>query len=149
MGLIGVTDILMRAEPDRNRLRTAVSRAFGIAPGHVAVEDAEGRSPILASAKVVLLRQPGDMPGDFPAWFSQVVASDLESRVDDAWDAVARALGILVLSEATDDDSMVHLADGSRHILSIPEDDAGGYRMTPELRRLVADSAYSSMRLAS
>lgn len=145
----GVTDILMRTEPDRNRLRTAVSRAFGIDPGLVTVDDAEGRSPIPADAKVILLRQPVDLPGDFPAWFSQVVVSDLASRVDDAWDAIARSLGVLILSEAVDDDSTVHLAAGRRYVLSIPEEDAGGYRMTPELRRLVAEGVDSSMRLAS
>lgn len=149
MGMIGTTDILIQNEPDRNRLRIAVSRGFGIDPGMVAVDDADGPRPIPSDAKVVLLRQPGNMPGDFPAWFSQVVEADLEPHVDAAWDDIAHALSVVILSEAADDDSTVHLPNGSRMVLFLPEEDEGGYRMTPELRRIIAESSPTQLRLVS
>ncbi|MGC4106781.1 MAG: hypothetical protein QM753_10585 [Thermomicrobiales bacterium] len=149
MSMVGATDILVQDEPDRNRLRIAVSRAFGIDPGLVTVDDADGRMPIPADAKVVLLRQPGEMPGDFPAWFSQAVDTDLEDRVDAAWDAVARTLSLTILTEAPDDESTAHLPDGTRRVLFVPEEDEGGYRMTPELLHLIELATQNPMRLAS
>lgn len=148
MTMIGATDILIQTEPNRDRLRIAVSRAFGVDPGHVTVDDAEGTTPILDDAEIILLRQPGDMPGDFPAWYSQAVTSDLADRVNPSWDVIAHELGTVILSEAPDYKTIVHLPNGTGHVLYVPEEDEGGYRITPELRRLI-DRATPSVAVAS
>jgi hypothetical protein len=141
MAKIGVTDLLIQVEPDRDRLRIALSRAFGVDPGRVSITDIDGDRPIPDETQVLLYREPEDMPGDFPAWFSQAVDEGLAGQVDPAWDAVAAELGTVVLTEAPDYESTVHLPDGTRHVLYIPEEDEGGYLMTPKLRQLI-DTAH-------
>lgn len=137
MTMIGATDLLLQADPSRDRLRIAVSRAFGVDPGRVTVGDAEGTTPIPDDAEIVLLRQPGVMPGDFPAWYSQAITPGLADRVDRSWDAIARDLVTVILSEAPDYGTIAHLPDGTGHVLYVPEEDEGGYRITPELKRLI------------
>lgn len=144
MTMIGATDLLLQAEPTRDRLRIAVSRAFGIDPGHVTVEDVDGTTPIPDNSVIVLLRQPGTMPGDFPAWYSQAIAPELADRVDQSWNAIARDLGTVILSEAPDYETVAHLPDGTGHVLYVPEGDEGGYRITPELQRLIDKHARSA-----
>lgn len=137
MTMIGATDLLIQTEPNRDRLRIAVSRAFGVDPGHVTVGDATGTTPIPNDAEIVLLRQPDDMPGDFPVWYSQALVPKLADRVDHSWNAIARDLGTVILSEAPDYETVAHLPDGTGHVLYVPEADEGGYRITPELQRLI------------
>lgn len=135
--MIGETDLLIRTEPNRDRLRIAVSRAFGVDPGHVTVDDATGTTPIPDDAEIVLLRQPDDMPGDFPTWYSQSLVPELAERVERSWNAIARDLSTVILSEAPEYKTIAHLPDGTGHVLYIPEEDEGGYRITPELQRII------------
>jgi len=136
--VITATDVLLRDTPDRERLRNAVARAFGIARGLVTVGDAEGDDPIPNNVRILLLRQPLDMPGDFPVWYHLSIDPDLASTLDPAFDAVAHILGTTILTDAEDYFEMsLHLPDGSNRIVDLSQDDDGAFRLSPDIRSFV------------
>ena len=137
MALTSVTDILFSEEPRIHELRDAAASAFGVGPADVAV----GLLLVLRpppGSRVLLQRQPEDLPGDFPAWYGLAVDASLQSRVVRAVDAIARSLGMPMLTDAEDDEDMtLHLPDGTHHTVRLTQDDDDAFRITPEMRRLI------------
>jgi hypothetical protein len=147
MTFIPVTDLYLAADPGMNRLRIAVSRAFGVDPGLVSVSDFEDEAPIPDQVRIILRRWLNNLPGDFPVNYWQTIDADLEDRIDAAYDVVAADLGAVVITDAGPSASMIHLPDGSRYVLYLPEPEEGGIVATPQLRQLI-DAAPQSTRRA-
>jgi hypothetical protein len=138
MPLTMMSDILFREFPNPVKLRIAASRAFDIASGLVSVAELSGFAPIPADARVVMLHEPEDMPGDFPGWYGLAVDPALVMRVPHAVDAIARSLGTVLLTDAEDDEEMtLHLPDGTHHTVRLAQDDDDAFRITPEMQRLI------------
>ena len=137
------TDILIRDDPNRDRLRLAVSRAFGVAPGFVTVTEATGDEPIPEDVMVLLLHQPEIMPGDFPTWYDLSVSEGLLDRIEPAISAVAHELGTIIVTDADDYFEMtLHLPDGTRHTVELYQGDDDAFRITPEIRRLIDQAGH-------
>lgn len=141
MALTLVTDILIRGAPSREALRNAMSRSFGVDSGMVTVTEATGKDPIPDDVRILLLRQPESMPGDFPAWYSFSVAPDLVGQIDEAMNGVAKVLDTVILTEAENySDMTMHLPDGSARVVGLYQDDDDAFRITPEIQALIDEA---------
>jgi hypothetical protein len=55
-----------------------------------------------------------------------------------AVDAIARALGMPLLTDVEDDEEMtLHLPDGTHHTVRLTQDDDDAFRVTPDMQRLI------------
>jgi hypothetical protein len=134
--LTSVTDILFSKEPRLHELRDAAASAFDVGPAEVAVGLLLVLTPPPCS-RVLLQRQPEDLPGDFPVWYGLALDPALIDHVPQALDAIAGDLGLAALSDAEDDEEMtLHLPDGTHHIVNLTQDD-DAFRITPEIQRLI------------
>jgi len=137
MVLTATTDILFTDEPRIDALRDATARAFGIDLVDVAVGLLLELTPASGS-QIILQRQPEDVPGDFPVWYGPAVDASLMKRVTRAIDAIAHGLGIAAISDAADDDdTTLHLPDGSGHVVRLEQGEDDAFRITPEMRQLI------------
>ncbi len=133
-----MSDILLRDVVDPDRLRIAASRAFGIAPSLVSVTEAAGFETIPDDARVVMLHESQDMPGDFPTWYGVSVDPALVDRVDGAIETIARTLDTVVPTDAEDQQDMtIHLPDGSGHVVRLEQGEDDAFQITSEMRQLI------------
>ncbi|MDQ3539543.1 MAG: hypothetical protein M3440_02545 [Chloroflexota bacterium] len=133
-----MSDMLFRDTVDPDHLRVAASRAFGIAPNLVSVAEAAGLKAIPDEARVVMLRESQDMPGDFPAWYGMSVDPTLVDRAAAAVSTIARTLDAVLLTDAEDEqDITLHLPNGSGHVVRLEQGDDDAFRITPEMHQLI------------
>jgi len=138
MPVTAATDILLRDMPDHVQFRKAVARAFGLPTGLVTVSDAEGTDQIPDEVRVLILRQPLTMPGDFPAWYHLSIDPQLIGQIDPAFDMIARTLGTVILTDADDYFGMtLHLPDGTGQVVELSQGDDDAFRVTSGIRQLI------------
>lgn len=122
-------------------IAVALAHAFNVSPLQVAVmpHDLFTRPDDLwPDAEFAIdVNNDDPSPGDYPLSVSVWGADDREREAS----SLAVELGVPVLVGADIDEYdgfELHLPDGSRHRVSVEQDDDGGIRNTPEMRRLIA-----------
>ncbi len=131
-------DIFIGAKTPPDTLRAAAARVFDVPVDRVAFRNLGEPWP---QAAVIFETVDDDLaPGDFPLQYLPWFPDD---RVDDpaTISALAQELGVPILTAADSydpADQELHLPDGTMHCVSVWQDDDGGIRNTPEMRRLIA-----------
>jgi hypothetical protein len=138
MQLTMMSDILFRDVPNPARLREAAARAFDVPVAQVNLRTVGDLDPVDPASRVQLIRQPERLPGDFADRYGLGVEPNLVDQVGPAVDTIAHIIDTVLLTDADDDAEMtLHLPDGTRHTVRLAQDDDDGFRITPEMRRLI------------
>jgi hypothetical protein len=142
MQLTMMSDILFHGVPAPARLREAVAQAFDVPVSLVNLRTVGDLDPVDPASRVQITRQPEPLPGDFAEWYGLGVAPDLVNRVDDAVNAIASMLGMVLLTDADDDEDMtLHLPDGSERVVHLEQGEDDAFRLTPEMRQHIERAA--------
>lgn len=133
-------DIFIGSRTPLATLRNAFARAFDLPIDRVVIRHAETPWPPFARVVLELVGEGTPIPGDYPIQVLPWVPND---QADDpaALTALALALGAPVLTSADDDNDLLmhlYLPDGATYAVLVDQDDDGGIRNTPEMRRLIA-----------
>lgn len=140
-------DVFFRNAPDPTALRTVAARAYGVVPGLVMLRDMEADTPYPGDVELVFLRLSPNVPGDYPVRYDIMLDDDRMDDLPTLLSTLAHDFGTLVLSSADDDNDLLmnlYLPDGSEHDVLVDQDDDGGIRNTPEMRRLIDPVAVAS-----
>ncbi|MGB3328029.1 MAG: hypothetical protein WBA46_03690 [Thermomicrobiales bacterium] len=131
-------------------LRTAIAHALRIDPSQIGTR--EMGSGHVAAGRVVLVSVASSLPGDYADQYIATGETGDSDRFERVLSAVARELGVPVLIGAgLDDPDIMSLItpDGTRqHVFAEQDEDDGGIRNTPEMRRLIEQSKPASSRAA-
>ena len=124
-------------------IAVALAHAFNVSPSQVTVmpHDLFTRpDDIWPDAEFVIdVNNDDPSPGDYPLSVSVWGADDREPEASSL--AVELGVPILIGADVEEYDGFeLHLPDGSRHLVSVEQDDDGGIRNTPEMRRLIASA---------
>ncbi len=142
-------DIFIGAARSPEAIRAAAARAFGVPLNRVAYHEVDDAP--WPDADVVLevwddTLRPGDYPLQILPWVPDACTDN-----PDTLTALSVALGAPILTAADSrdpTDQELHLPDGTTHRVSVSQDDDGGFRNTPFMRRLI-NSISSTDAIAS
>lgn len=133
-------DIFIGAVPPPETLRASTARAFGVSIDRVAFRHPEEPWP---DADVILeYLDDTSNPGDYPLQLLPWVHADRLATIGDSLSALARELGVPIITAAASYDPMdqeFYLPDGSTYRIEVDQDDDDGVRNTAIMRRLIAE----------
>ena len=139
-------DIFIGAMPSPETLRAATARAFGVPVDRVAFRHPEEPWP---SADVILEYMDDTFnPGDYPLQLLPWVHANRLATIGDSLSALARELGVPILTAADTYDPMeqeLYLPDGSMYRVDVAQDDDDGVRNTAIMRRLIQQHAQTAV----
>ncbi len=118
-------------------LRAALARVMNMDPSDVrpieaSREDGDDR-------RVFIITIADDSAGDYPGQYIANVDVEVKRQFDRVLVDLAQDLHTPVLTGAGDDLMNLFLPDGTVHRLYVEQDEDGGIRNTPEMRRLIAN----------
>jgi hypothetical protein len=118
-------------------LRAALARVMKMDPADVRPIEAPRENG--DDRRVFLITIAEDSSGDYPGQYIANVDAGIKRQFGRVLASLARELHAPVLTGVGDDLMNLSLPDGTVHRLYVEQDDDGGIRNTPEMRRLIAD----------
>ena len=140
-------DVFFRNAPDPTTLRTVAAHVYGVVPGMVMLRDMDADTSYPGGAQLVFLRLTPDAPGDYPVRYDIMLDEDRVDVLPVLLSTLAHEFHTPVLASADDGNDLrmsLYLPDGSEHDVLVDQDDDGGIRNTPKMRRLIDPVAIAS-----
>lgn len=125
-----------------DNLRAALARVTKMNPSDVRSieaphEDGDDR-------RVFIIPIAENKAGDYPGQYIANLPADVKRRFDRILADLSHEINAPVLVGAGDDLMNLFLPDGGVHRVYVEQDDDGGIRNTPEMRRLIANHSASA-----